>query len=81
MKIMRFIQGTENPLTFVVTKQVIGVCSDEVTTGSVNQVSVGDNASSPSPLGDALKKKLKQLKSAERAVLIPLIAEYHDVSA
>jgi hypothetical protein len=37
---------------------------------------VGDYGSPPAVLCDALEHKLKQFKSAERGVKIPVIAEY-----
>jgi hypothetical protein len=55
------------------------IYSDEVNTGSVNRVSSGGDASSPGALGDVLEGKLTHLTSVERAVLIPVIAEYCDL--
>jgi hypothetical protein len=45
----------------------------------ISRVKVGDVASSPDALRDALNEKLQQLSSAERAELIPVMAEYHDL--
>jgi hypothetical protein len=45
----------------------------------IKRAKVGDVATSPDALRDALNEKLQHLSTAERAELIPVMAEYHDL--